>query len=133
MAENSEMTFEEAWESLNNLQKKFVLKMQECGSKVDAAKELGIKARTTYKWPNTVNYCIDHLIDHQLDALRSDIRNLAMNALNQMPELIDSDDEHIKLQAAKYLIDHTIGKATQHQTVEQESVESINISIKGDD
>lgn len=133
LQDDGQMTFDQAWESLSQTQKKFVLAMQDCSTKKEAAEQVGVAQRTTYAWPDEVDFCIDRLIDHQLDAVRTELRQLALDAVGELPDLVASDDESTKLQAVKYVLDQAIGKAKQTQQVEQKQIGSVNVTVKNGD
>jgi len=130
MTENKDMEFQQAWESLNRLQKQFVLAMQDARTKKEAAEEVGVAQHTTYRWPKAVDVCIDKMLDHQLDAIRAELRELALEALGELPSLVKSDDETVKLSTVKYVLDQAIGKAKQTQEVEQKQIGEINVNVK---
>jgi len=130
----AEMTFDAAWESLTQKQKRFVMARQEHATKKEAAEAVGVAPRTTYSWPKEVDWCADKLIDHQLDAVRADLRKIARESMNELSDLASkSDDDRVRLQAIKYAIDQAIGKAKQTAEVENKQIGSINVNVKGGD
>ena len=126
-----DFSFEAAWKTLNENQRRYVLNRHKHKSKKETAEALGIPKGTAYGYPDKVDWCVQAMIEDQLDAVRSQLRELAIEAAGELPGLVsDAEDESTKLRAIQYVLDQTLGKAKETQQVDMNAkVEGININI----
>lgn len=134
MANSHDFDFNEAWRKLTTAQKRYVRERPEHQSKKATADALGMSAHTVYGWPDYVEEVAGQLIQHEIEAGQSELRSNLMQAVQTIAEtMAKADSEHARLDAARYIADQVLGKATQSQKVEMNAqVEGINVSITGD-
>lgn len=109
--------FEEIWAKLNHNQRRFVIAMQECSTKAEAAKAVGMEPNTVYSWPN--------IVDEAVALLNQDIKNAAIDILASgaakaaMIKLagLDSSDEDMRQKVASEVLDRILGKAMSSMDV----------------
>lgn len=125
--------FDSAWKKLNATQKKFVLNRHKHKSKKKTADAIGVPVGTVYNYPEEVTWCVHALMEDQLEVVKSEIRDMATDAVRQLPNLMEQDsDKSTKLASVRYVLDQVLGKATQSSEVKMNAkLEGININITG--
>lgn len=99
--------------NLSKDQLRFVVKMQECSSKKDAAEELGLKVQTVYNWPSIVDDAIRLLALDIVESSRQMRKSALARAIAVKIAGLDSSDERVRQAAATEIIEAELGKATQ--------------------
>ena len=110
-------TFEEVWAQLDHNQRRFVVAMQECPTKAEAAKAIGVKPNTIYKWPDTVDDAIQLLATSIADAACDIIAQATAKAAMVKVVGLDSGDERIRQGVASEILDRRLGTAVQKSEV----------------
>jgi hypothetical protein len=107
-------TIDEVLAQLTDNQLRFVTAMQNCTSKSEAAKEIGIEPNTAYKWPDVVDEAIRLTrmdVESVVRAVRK--RNL-LKAMMVKVAGLDSPNEDVRQKVATEIIEGELGKPTQH-------------------
>lgn len=105
--------FIEVWGLLSHNQRRYVVAMQECTTKKEAAAAIDLEPDTIYRWPA--------LVDEAVSLLNGNVRESAVQMLTHsltkaaMVKItgMDSDDEKIRQGAASEILDRVLGKAVQ--------------------
>jgi len=82
-------------------------------SKKEAAKKLGLKPETLYRWPKQVDEALKLALQDAHIAARAMRRQWLLEALNVKVELLHSPDDAVRNRAASDIIEWELGKATQ--------------------
>lgn len=114
--------FSEIFGKLSKDQLRFVVAMQECRSKKEAAKKLKINIGTIYNWPAVVDEAINLLALDITEAARQMRKSALAKAVAVKIAGLDSDDEGIRQKAATEIIEAELGKPAQ----------SVDITSKGE-
>jgi hypothetical protein len=110
-------TFEEIWAQLDHNQRRFVIAMQECPTKAEAAKAIGVKPNTIYKWPEIVDEAIQLLTESIADAACEIIAQATAKAAMIKVIGLDSGNERIRQDVASEILDRRLGTAVQKSEV----------------
>lgn len=114
--------FSEIFGKLSKDQLRFVVAMQECRSKKEAAKNLKINIGTIYNWPAIVDEAISLLALDITEAARQMRKSALAKAVAVKIAGLDSDDEAIRQKAATEIIEAELGKPAQ----------ALDLTSKGD-
>ena len=119
----NELKNTETFQRLTKDQMRYVVAMQNCKSKKDAAEELGIPVGTIYNWPEYVNEAVELLARDIVEFARQLRRKALAEAVAVQIKGLESDDERVRQAAAKEIIEAELGKATQALGIDPENNE----------
>jgi hypothetical protein len=119
----NELKNTETFQRLTKDQMRYVVAMQNCKSKKDAAEELGIPVGTIYNWPEYVNEAVELLARDIVEFARQLRRKALAEAVAVQIKGLESDDERVRQAAAKEIFEAELGKATQALGIDPENNE----------
>ena len=94
-------------------QLRFVVAMQECATKGEAAAAIGLKPSTIYHWPPIVDTALILLAQDVAATARAINQRMLLKAMLVKVAGLDSADEAIRQRTATELIEWQLGKAVQ--------------------
>ena len=103
----------EIFSQLTKDQLRFVVAMQECGSKKEAAKNIKVPVKTVYNWPPIVDEAVKLLALDVAEAARQMRKSALAKAVAVKIAGLDSADERVRQAAATEIIEAELGKARQ--------------------
>ena len=118
-------------------QRRFVVAMQECANKKEAAELIGLEPNTVYRWPAFVDEAVE-LLSQNIKETAAEIlaRNLAKAALVKVGGL-DEDDPRVRQSVATEILDRGLGKVPNKNEITGADgaplVERVVINVMGDD
>lgn len=98
---------------LTRNQLRFLVAMQECATKTEAAAAIGLKADTVLHWPKVVDDALALVAQDVAATARAMNRRALLKAMAVKVAGLDSDDPMIRQRTATELIEWQLGKATQ--------------------
>ena len=119
----------EIWSQLSRNQRRFVVAMQECATKKEAAGMIGLDPQTIYKWPSIVDDAITAFSDDVENSVLHVMKSYASKAVMVKGDGLDSEDEKLRQSVATEIIDRVLGKPTQRQ--EHTGADGGPIAVKG--
>ena len=94
-------------------QLRFVVAMQECPTKKEAAEQIEIEPDTVYRWPDIVDDAIKLIALDSTESARVMRKKSLAKAMAVKLAGLDSDDEKVRQTAATEIIEWELGKARQ--------------------
>jgi len=107
------INFSDVFNQLSKDQLRFVVAMQECTSKKEAAEKIKLNPNSVYNWPDVVGEAIKLMALDITESARVMRKRALAKAIAVQTALLESDDERIRLSASKEIIDSELGKAMQ--------------------
>jgi transposase len=107
------VNFSDVFKKLSKDQLRFVVAMQECNSKKEAAKMIGLNPNSVYNWGDEVDEAIMALALDITQSAREMRKKALAKAVAVKLAALDSDDERIRQAAATEIIEAELGKAKQ--------------------
>lgn len=98
-------------------QRRFVVARMEHPTKGDAAKAIGLRPNTIYRWPEDVERAIELLSQDVIEGAKVVRLQALLKAVMVKVEGLNSKDEKIRQEAATEIIEWELGKAPQRQEV----------------
>ena len=126
MLEN--INFSDVFNQLSKDQLRFVVAMQECTSKKEAAEKIKLNPNSVYNWPGVVDEAIKLMALDITESARVMRKKALAKAIAVQTALLESDDEKVRLSASKEIIDAELGKAVQPIDVKNK-IEIIHINM----
>lgn len=118
MAENSiSKRLSDLWRNLSRNQRRFVVAMQECATKKEAAEAIGLEPDTVYRWPGIVDEAINALSADVEAAVWDIIADSAAKAAMVKVAGLDESDDRLRQAVASEILDRFLGKPTQRQEI----------------
>ena len=130
MLEN--INFSDVFNQLSKDQLRFVVAMQECTSKKEAAEKIKLNPNSVYNWPGVVDEAIKLMALDITESARVMRKKALAKAIAVQTALLESDDEKVRLSASKEIIDAELGKAVQPIDF-REKLEVIKINMSDDE
>ena len=127
--------FSRVFSNLSKDQLRYVVKMQECSSKKEAAEELGLKVQTVYNWPPVVDEAINLLAMDIVESARQMRKSALARAIAVKIAGLESADEKIRQSSATEIIEWELGKAKQaieHGGIDGDPIKIVEIIKSGD-
>ena len=103
------------WPQLTRNQRRFVVAMQDCATKKEAAEAIGLQPDTVYRWPDLVDTAIQVLSDDIEGAVLDILTSSAAKAALVKVAGLDDDDDRLRQAVASEILDRILGKPTQRQ------------------
>ena len=125
----SDAEFMKRWGKMKPEQKRFIMARQYTNTIADAAREAEISTHTAYGYGDDVRGLIDSLADHRASVVCETLDLAAVQAVQTLVDLLDSDLDTVRARVAEYIIDQASGKATQKIEQETTQVESIEVEV----
>ena len=94
-------------------QVRYVVARMDYPTKGEAAKAIGLKPDTIYRWPDEVERAVELMALDAVESAKSIRRRNLIKAMAVKVKGLDSDDEAIRQKAATELIEWELGKAGQ--------------------
>lgn len=107
------VNFSDVFKKLSKDQLRFVVAMQDCNSKKEAAKMIGLNPNSVYNWGDEVDDAIMALALDITQSAREMRKKALAKAVAVKLAALDSDDERIRQAAATEIIEAELGKAKQ--------------------
>jgi hypothetical protein len=127
---NPEAEFEALWRRLSDSQRRYVIARQDCGTKADAAEEIGLTASTVYNWPDYVDEAAERLVDQAKATIQAGLDSASAAAVQRLKEIVEDGGDKQARQAAEYIIDQQIGRATQQQDIDMNAtIDGIDVQV----
>lgn len=103
----------EVMRQLTSNQLRFVVAMQECTTKREAAEAIGLEADSVYRWPPVVDEAVKLLALDTVNSARAIRRRALVKAVMVKLAGLDSNDEGTRQKVATEIIEWELGRATQ--------------------
>lgn len=114
------VNFSDVFSKLSKDQLRFVVAMQECTSKKEAAKKIGLNPNSCYNWPPVVDEAVRLMALDITQSAREMRKKALAKAIAVQVAGLESQDERVRQSAAKEIIEAELGKATQSMNVNTE-------------
>ena len=118
---------------LTHDQLRFVVAMQECNSKKEAAELLDMKPDTVYRWPDIVDKAVRLFAEDIAESAKQIRRKNLTKAMMVKVAGLDNDDDVLRQRVATEIIEAELGKPTQKQEVKTEHSGEVTIELKWPD
>lgn len=96
---------------LSKDQIRFVVALQDCPTKKEAAEAIGLQPDTVYRWNGEIEEAVRLMSQERLEAAKGIRRNALIKAIMVKIAGLDSEDESIRQKAASEIIEWELGKA----------------------
>lgn len=105
------------WPKLSRNQRRFVVAMQECATKKEAAEAIGLEPDTVYRWPGIVDEAINALSSDVEAAVWDILQSSAAKAAMVKVAGLDENDDRLRQAVASEILDRFLGKPTQRHEI----------------
>ena len=126
------LKFSEVLAQLTKNQLRYVVAMQECVSKKEAAELLKIPLGTIYNWPPIVDEAIRLMALDITESAREMRKRALAKAIAVKVAGLESSDESIRQKSATEIIEAELGRPKQAMDITSDG-ERIAVTIKGSD
>lgn len=96
---------------LTTNQRRFIVAMQGCPTKKEAAEAIGLEPNTVYGWPDVVDEAIDLVTRDVIEAARQLRKSGLLKAIMVKLAGLDNDDDAFRQRIATEIIEWEMGKA----------------------
>ena len=96
---------------LTTNQRRFIVAMQGCPTKKEAADSIGLEPNTVYGWPDIVDEAIDLVTRDVIEAARQLRKSGLLKAIMVKLAGLDNDDDAFRQRIATEIIEWEMGKA----------------------
>lgn len=118
------------WDKMSRNQRRFVVAMQDCANKKEAAYAIGLEPDTVYRWPKFIDDAII-LLGESVKETAAEIlaRNLAKAAMVKISGL-DDDDARIRQSVATELLERGLGKVPSKSEISGPDGDELTINVR---
>ena len=120
------------WPQLSRNQRRFVVAMQECATKKEAAESIGLEADTVYRWPSIVDDAVKILSDDVEAAVWDILADSAAKAAMVKVAGLDENDDKLRQAVASEILDRIMGRPTQRQEITGADGSEVVIRVEHD-
>ena len=107
-----EDTLSDVMKRLSPIQRKFVSATLHTKSKKEAAESIGMSPNSVYKWGgpgSDINKAMALLQEERVEAIQGQVEKLAAKSVGIIDDLLDSDQDIVKMRMVELLMKHTLG------------------------